>query len=141
MFGFFGRNTEATPKPTSRVFSKADERRCLAVREGTLVLAAADPGDARQHWTKDVRYSRAIKDEEDHPVFSLVNAATGLAVQRSLGPGHPVRLARFYPDDYDESVLWTESADLRKAFGCIRIMHNIDLTMEDNSLVNQLHWS
>ncbi|GJN00044.1 hypothetical protein PR202_ga17193 [Eleusine coracana subsp. coracana] len=134
MFGFFGRNTEATPKPTFRVFSKADERRCLAVRDGTLVLAAADPGDERQHWTKDVRYSRVVKDEEDHPVFSLVNAPTGLAVQRSLGPGHPV--GTLFPFDLDcWFACWlgstrTTTTDLRKAFGCIRIMHNVDLTMD-----------
>ncbi|TVU11649.1 hypothetical protein EJB05_45246, partial [Eragrostis curvula] len=130
MFGSFGKNTDATPPPTFKVFSKADEGRCLAVRDGALVLAAADPSDERQHWTKDVRYSRVIKDEEGNPVFSLVNAATGLAVQHSRGPGHPVTLARFYPDGYAESLFWTESADLRKAFGRIRMMHNVDLCMD-----------
>ncbi|KAK3132188.1 hypothetical protein QOZ80_6AG0517180 [Eleusine coracana subsp. coracana] len=130
MFGFFGRNTDASPAPTFKVFCKADEGRCLAVRDGALVLAAADPGDEHQHWTKDVRYSRVIKDEEGHPVFCLVNKASGLAVQRSFGPGYPVGLTRFYPDAFDESVLWTESVDLRKAFGCIRMIYDVHACLD-----------
>ncbi|KAK3130369.1 hypothetical protein QOZ80_6BG0492620 [Eleusine coracana subsp. coracana] len=130
MFGFLGRNTDASPPPTFRVFCEADEGRCLAVRDGALALAAANRRDKRQHWTKDVHLSRVIKDKDGHPVFSLVNKATGLALQHSLGPRLQVRLARFYPSGYDESVLWTESADLRKAFGCIRTMHNVDLCLD-----------
>ncbi|GJN00042.1 hypothetical protein PR202_ga17191 [Eleusine coracana subsp. coracana] len=130
MFGFFGRNTDASPAPTFKVFCKADEGRCLAVRDGALVLAAADPGDEHQHWTKDVRYSRVIKDEEGHPIFCLVNKASGLAVQRSFGPGYPVGLTRFYPDAFDESVLWTESVDLRKAFGCIRMIYDVHACLD-----------
>lgn len=31
----------------------------------------------------------------------------------------------FNPDNYDESLLWTESCDLGKDFGCIRMFHDI----------------
>src|SRR6185503_9693755 len=78
------------PDGTFKVFCKADEGLCLAVRRGALVLAPADPDDEHQHWFKDVRFSLRIEDEEGKPVFSLINKATGLAVQHSLGPFHPV---------------------------------------------------
>nr|CAB3470296.1 unnamed protein product [Digitaria exilis] len=112
-------------QPTFKVFCRADERRCLAVRDGALVLAPADPADEHQHWFKDARLSLWVKDVEGNPVFSLVNKATGLAVQHSLGPNRPVRLIMFDPDDFDESVLWTESGHLGREFGSIRPMHNV----------------
>ncbi|CAL5052359.1 unnamed protein product [Urochloa decumbens] len=129
MFGFFGRNPQGRP-PTFKIFCKADEASCLAVRGDTLVLAAADSSDERQHWIKDVRLSMHIKDKEGNPVFSLVNKATGLAIQHPHAPSYPVRLARFRPDDFDPSVLWTESGDLGKDFGSIRMMHNIRLNLD-----------
>jgi len=129
MFGYFGRNPQGPP-PTFKIFCKADEGSCLAVRDGTLVLTAADPGDEHQHWVKDVRLSMHIKDKEGNPVFSLVNKATGLAIQHPYGPSYPVRLTQFCPDDFVQSVLWTESGDLCKDFGCILMMHNIRLNLD-----------
>ena len=38
-----------------------------------------------------------------------------------------MRLAKFNPDNYGESLLWTESCDLGKDFGCIRMVHDISL--------------
>jgi hypothetical protein len=37
---------------------------------------------------------------------------------------------KFNPDNYDESLLWTESSDLGKDFGCICMMHNISLGLD-----------
>nr|XP_034589646.1 ricin B-like lectin R40C1 [Setaria viridis] len=115
---------------TFKVFCKADEGRCLAIRDGALVLTPADPADEHQHWFKDARLSLCVKDEEGNPVFSLVNKATGLTVQHSLGPYRPVRLVKFNPDRFDQSVLWTESGHLGRYFGCIRMMHDIDLGLD-----------
>ncbi|TKW33780.1 hypothetical protein SEVIR_2G261900v4 [Setaria viridis] len=112
-------------QPTFKVFCKAYEGRCLAVRDGALALLPADPADEQQHWFKDTRFSLGVKDKEGKPVFSLVNKATGLAVQHSLGPYRPVRLVKFNPEDFDESVLWTESGHLGRDFGCIRMMHDV----------------
>ncbi|RCV21244.1 hypothetical protein SETIT_4G123500v2 [Setaria italica] len=116
------------PEGTFKAFCKADEGLCLAVRSSALVLAAADPADEHQHWFKDVRFSLRIKDEEGKPVFSLLNKATGFAVQHSLGAYHP--LVKCNPEDFDESVLWTESGHLGREFGCIRMMHDVDLTLD-----------
>nr|CAB3470301.1 unnamed protein product [Digitaria exilis] len=118
------------PEGTFRVFCKADEGLCLAVRGGALVLATADPSDDYQHWFKDVRFSLRIKDEEGRPVFSLINKATGLAVQRSLCPYRPMRLVKFDPEDFDESVLWTESGHLGREFGRIRMINNVDMGLD-----------
>ena len=41
-----------------------------------------------------------------------------------------MRLAKFNPDNYDESLLWTESCDLGKDFGCIRMVHDISLGLD-----------
>ncbi|KAL6631265.1 hypothetical protein ACP70R_028115 [Stipagrostis hirtigluma subsp. patula] len=131
MFGFWQQTpTAGGAQPTFKIFCKADEGYCLAVRDGKVVLAAADSRDEHQHWFMDVRFSRHVKDEEGHPAFSLVNKATGLAVARSLGHGHPVKLLLFNPDYLDESVLWTESCDLGRDFGCIRMLSNINLTFD-----------
>ncbi|KAG2536766.1 ricin B-like lectin R40C1 [Panicum virgatum] len=115
------------PQGTFKVFCKANKGLCLAVRDGALVLAATDPTDEHQHWFKDIRFSLRIKDTEGKPVFSLVNKATGLAVQHSLGSYNRVRLVKFNPEDFDESVLWTESSHLGRDFSHIRMMHNINL--------------
>ncbi|CAN6214259.1 unnamed protein product [Urochloa humidicola] len=117
-------------QPTFKVFCRADKGRCLAVRNGALVLDPADPADEHQHWFKDASLSLCVKDEEGKPVFSLVNKATGLAVQHSLGPYRPVRLVKFDPDRFDQSVLWTESGHLGRNFGCIRMMHDINLGLD-----------
>ncbi|CAL5048554.1 unnamed protein product [Urochloa decumbens] len=118
------------PEGTFKVFCKADEGLCLAVRGGALVLAAADPADDHQHWFKDVRFSLRITDEEGKPVFSLINKATGLAIRHSLGPYHPVRLLEFDPEGFEESLLWTESGHLGREFGSIRMMHDVDLGLD-----------
>ncbi|KAF8723737.1 hypothetical protein HU200_021706 [Digitaria exilis] len=109
---------------------RLDEGRCLAVRDGALVLAPADPADEHQHWFKDARLSLWVKGIEGKPVFFLVNKATGLAVQHSLGPYRPVRLVKFNPDDFDESVLWTESGHMGREFGSIRSMHNVGFGLD-----------
>ncbi|CAD6343849.1 unnamed protein product [Miscanthus lutarioriparius] len=116
--------------PTFKIFckSESDEGCCLALRDGTLV--PADSPDEHQHWFRDTRLSIAMKDEEGNPVFSLVNKATNLAIKHSLGMNHPVRLAKFNPDNYDESLLWTESCDLGKDFGYIRMVHDISLGLD-----------
>ena len=77
-------------QPTFKVLCRAFEGRCLTVRDDAFVLAPADRADEHQHWFKDTRVSLRVKDKEGKPVFSLVNKATGLAVQHSLGPNRPV---------------------------------------------------
>uniref|UniRef100_A0A0E0CZX0 PH domain-containing protein n=1 Tax=Oryza meridionalis TaxID=40149 RepID=A0A0E0CZX0_9ORYZ len=117
-------------QPTFKIFCRADEGYCVAVREGNVVLAPTNPRDEHQHWYKDMRFSAKIKDEEGNPAFALVNKATGLAIKHSLGQGHPVKLAPFNPEYPDESVLWTESGDVGKSFRCIRMLNNIRLNFD-----------
>uniref|UniRef100_A0A0E0F570 PH domain-containing protein n=1 Tax=Oryza meridionalis TaxID=40149 RepID=A0A0E0F570_9ORYZ len=130
VYGFGLGHPRLNPEGTFKVFCKADEGLCLAVRGGALVLATADPTDEHQHWFKDVHFSLRIKDEEGKPVFSLINKATGFAIQHSLGPGHPVRLVKFNPEDFEESVLWTESGHLGRDFGRIRMLYDVNLGLD-----------
>lgn len=43
-----------------------------------------------QHWYKDMRHGREVKDEEDAPAMVLVNKATGQAIKHSHGRSNPV---------------------------------------------------
>ncbi|XP_039820888.1 ricin B-like lectin R40C1 isoform X2 [Panicum virgatum] len=117
-------------QPTFKVLCRAFEGRCLAVRDDAFVLAPADRADEHQHWFKDTRVSLRVKDKEGKPVFSLVNKVPGLAVQHSLGPNRPVRLVKINPEDFDESVLWTESGHLGRDFGRIRMMHDVGFGLD-----------
>ena len=121
---------EMIRNPTVRIFTKAEEDFSLTVRDGSVVLAPANPRDEFQHWYKDFRWGSQVKDEEGLPAFALVNKATGLAIKHSLGPTHPVRLIPFNPDYLDESILWTESHDTGEGFRCIRMVNNIRLNFD-----------
>ena len=37
---------------------------------------------------------------------------------------------KFNPEDFDESVLWTESGHLGRDFGRIRMLHNFDMVLD-----------
>ncbi|KAG2647638.1 hypothetical protein PVAP13_2KG584400 [Panicum virgatum] len=116
------------PNQVFKIFCRAaNDNYCLAVRDGAVVLAPANPKDIHQHWYKDMRHSTRVKDEEGMPAFALVNKATGLAIKHSLGQSHPVKLVPFNPDEEDASVLWTESKDVGKGFRCIRMVNNTRL--------------
>ena len=78
------------PNQVFKIFCRGNENYCLAVRDGAVVLAPANPKDIHQHWYKDMRFSTRVKDEEGMPAFALVNKATGLAIKHSLGQSHPV---------------------------------------------------
>ena len=79
------------PNQVFKIFCRAaNDNYCLAVRDGAVVLAPANPKDIDQHWYKDMRFSSRVKDEEGMPAFALVNKATGLAIKHSLGQSHPV---------------------------------------------------
>lgn len=79
-----------------RVFTKADPNFWLAIRDGSAVLAYANPSDEFQQWVMDERYS-IVKDEADRPSFSLINKATGQALKHGLGETQPVRNLFVFP--------------------------------------------
>ncbi|KAI5316340.1 hypothetical protein L3X38_036047 [Prunus dulcis] len=112
-------------KPTFRVFTKADPNFPLAITEGKVILARSHETDDFQHWYKDEKYSTRVKDEERFPSFALVNKATGQALKHSIGATHPVQLIPYNPDILDESILWTESADLGDGFRTVRMFCGI----------------
>ncbi|KAH0972464.1 hypothetical protein GBA52_024620 [Prunus armeniaca] len=117
-------------KPTFRVFTKADPNFSLAITEGKVILARSHETDDFQHWYKDEKYSTRVKDEERFPSFALVNKATGQALKHSIGATHPVQLIPYNPDILDESILWTESADLGDGFRTFRMVNNIRLNLD-----------
>ncbi|KAK4272238.1 hypothetical protein QN277_020822 [Acacia crassicarpa] len=74
---------------TVRIFTKADPNYSLTIRDGKVILAPSDPGDEYQHWYKNESPSWA-KDEFGRPAFSLVNKASGEALEHSIGETHSV---------------------------------------------------
>lgn len=112
------------------MYSKAETNYSLAIRDGKVILARADPSDPTQHWVRDERFSTKVKDEEGFPSFALINKATGLAMKHSLGPEKPVQLVPYNPNVLDESILWTESKDLGDSYRAIRMVNNIKLNVD-----------
>ncbi|KAF7111360.1 hypothetical protein CFC21_111383 [Triticum aestivum] len=116
---------------TFRIHCRASDDHSLALIDGQVVLAAADPGDDRQaslpsRWYKDVMYAGGLKDEAGNPAFALVNKATGDALKHSLGYHLPVRAIRFNPGCLDESVLWSESRDVAGGFSRVHMVNNME---------------
>lgn len=112
------------------MYCKAETNYCLAIRDGKVILARADPSDHTQQWVKDEKFSTKVKDEQGFPSFALVNKATGLAMKHSIGATHPVQLIPYNPNVLDESVLWTESKDLGDRYRAIRMVNNIRLNVD-----------
>jgi len=85
----FGHGHHQHPPPAHhdqtlfKIFCRADEGYCVAVRDDAVVLAPSNPRDEFQHWYKDMRHSTRVKDEEGMPAFALVNKATGLAISHT----------------------------------------------------------
>ncbi|KAM1196631.1 hypothetical protein ACFX2I_008334 [Malus domestica] len=123
-------NSYLSNKPTFRIFSKADPNLSLSIREGKVILARYQPTDDFQRWYKDEKYSTQVKDEERFPSFALINKATGHALKHSIGATQPVQLRPYNPDVLDESMLWTESADLGDGFRTVRMVNNIHLNVD-----------
>ncbi|KAL4203115.1 hypothetical protein AMTRI_Chr01g126290 [Amborella trichopoda] len=114
-----------------RVFTLAETNYSLTIRGESVVLAPANPDDELQHWIKDEKFSTRVKDEQGFPSFSLVNKATGQALKHSVGPEKPVQLTPYKGDnELDESILWTESEEVRGGFRCIRMVNNIRLNLD-----------
>nr|KJB80819.1 hypothetical protein B456_013G118100 [Gossypium raimondii] len=121
---------ELYKKPTVKVYCKADPNFHLTIRDGKVILAPSDPSDEFQHWYKDEKFSTSVKDEVGFPSFSLVNKATGQAIKHSIGASHPVQLVPYKPDHIDESVLWSESKEVRDGYRAIRMINNIRLNVD-----------
>ncbi|KAK9706199.1 hypothetical protein RND81_07G110500 [Saponaria officinalis] len=117
-------------KPSYRIECKAGgERYAVGVRDDKVVLTHPNSADITQHWCKDERYSTKVKDKDGYPSFILVNKGTAQAVKHSISC-HPVQLAPYRPDVFDESVLWTQGKDLGSGFRSIRTVNNVRLVMD-----------
>ncbi|XP_022718972.1 ricin B-like lectin EULS3 [Durio zibethinus] len=122
--------SELSKKPTVKVYCKADPNFHLTIRDGKVILAPSDPADEFQHWYKDQKFSTRVKDEEGFPSFSLVNKATGQAIKHSIGASHPVQLIPYRSDNFDQSILWSESKVMDDGYRAVRMINNIRLNMD-----------
>nr|KAJ0221486.1 hypothetical protein LSAT_V11C200071210 [Lactuca sativa] len=117
-------------KPTFRVYTKAKTDYSLTIRNGKVILAPTNSSDLHQHWIKDEKFGRSIKDEKGNPAFALVNKATGEAMKFSIGVTYPVQLKKYNPNEVDMSVLWSEGNDLGDGYRSFRTVTNIHLHLD-----------
>ncbi|XVE90087.1 hypothetical protein DITRI_Ditri20bG0048900 [Diplodiscus trichospermus] len=121
---------EFANKPTVKVHCKSAPNFHLTIRDGKVVLAPSNPSDEFQHWYKDEKFSTRVKDEVGFPSFSLVNKVTGQAIKHSIGASHPVQLIPYKSGQPDESILWSESKEVRDGYRAIRMVNNIRLNVD-----------
>ncbi|PWA57123.1 Ricin B lectin domain-containing protein [Artemisia annua] len=82
------------------------------------------------HWVKDDKFGKNIKDEEGYTSFALVNKATGQALKHSIGVTYPVQLVDYNPGKLDKTVLWTMGRNLGDGYRAIRAVDNIHLNLD-----------
>ncbi|KAK1314645.1 hypothetical protein QJS10_CPA06g00458 [Acorus calamus] len=116
--------------PDVRIFCRADSDLSLTVRDGSVVLAPANHRDPFQHWIKDEKFATRVKDREGFPSFALVNKATGLALQHPIGETQPVRLIPYSAGEFNQTILWTLSKDIKHGFKAIRMASNVRLSLD-----------
>ncbi|KAJ7522297.1 hypothetical protein O6H91_18G005500 [Diphasiastrum complanatum] len=102
----------------------------VTARADGVVLAPGDNSDIRQVWIKDNTWSTKVKDEAGFPAFILINKATQGALKHGKAEFDEVELTSFNPNELDESILWTESADVGHGYKCIRPVGNINLNLD-----------
>ncbi|KAM7269231.1 hypothetical protein ACFE04_024728 [Oxalis oulophora] len=125
-----GSESDLYSQRTYKIYCKAAPDFHLTVRDGQVVLARSDPSDPFQNWFKDKAFVKQLKDEEGRPCFALVNKATAQSIKHAVGGGHPVELAPYYLDVFDESVLWTLSKDFGHGYRTMRMVNDISLNMD-----------
>uniref|UniRef100_A0A0D9VTJ2 Ricin B lectin domain-containing protein n=1 Tax=Leersia perrieri TaxID=77586 RepID=A0A0D9VTJ2_9ORYZ len=124
-----------------RIQCRASDELSLAIVNGEVILAKADPCDDRQAmhlstafvpsrlhslvflilyadvWHKDAQYSAGIKDEEGRPAFALVNKGTGEALKLSFGYRFPV--SAFLPAAVSPLPCQGEEVDHEATHACM----------------------
>ncbi|KAF3340652.1 hypothetical protein FCM35_KLT09496 [Carex littledalei] len=120
-------NTKLPRQPTVRIYCQANDELSVTARNGTVVLAPANPNDHYQHWIKDMSYGDKVKDASGLPAFALVNRVTGEAIKNPAGENQEISLVTYNKNRLDDSVKWTEMWST--GFRAIRIADTTSLTL------------
>lgn len=115
---------------TVKIYCEADPDYHLANINGHVAMAPANESDPSQQWIMDTSWSVKVKDEAGFPAFALINRATGQALRHGRAESERVTLGPYHPDDLNEAVLFTQSADVGKGYQCIRPVNNIHLNLD-----------
>jgi hypothetical protein len=113
-----------------RIYCEQSPEYFLTVRDGEVVLTPGDADDVSQHWIKVDEWGNKIRDEVGFPAFALVSKATLKALKHGSQEWDRVELSYYNENDLDESVLWTQSADVGRGYQCIRPVGNIHLNID-----------
>eukprot|EP01018_Ginkgo_biloba_P030308 Gb_38438 [translate_table: standard] len=113
-----------------RIYCEANPDFFLTGRDTFALLAAGNTSDIHQHWIKVVSWGLTVKDEVGFPAFALVNKATLKALKHGDQEWDQIYLTDYTENTLDESILWTQSADVGKGYQCVRPVNNIHLNMD-----------
>ncbi|XP_024533059.1 ricin B-like lectin R40G3 [Selaginella moellendorffii] len=113
-----------------KIFCAANPDYVLTVKGDELVLAPGNGSNESQQFVKDCRWGSKVQDEAGSPAFSIVNKASGLALQHGSDSFEKVMLSPYDPERLDESVLWTQSDDVGGGYQCLRPVGNVHLNLD-----------
>eukprot|EP00252_Welwitschia_mirabilis_P012604 TRINITY_DN2781_c0_g1_i1.p1 TRINITY_DN2781_c0_g1~~TRINITY_DN2781_c0_g1_i1.p1 ORF type:complete len:396 (-),score=100.20 TRINITY_DN2781_c0_g1_i1:431-1618(-) len=122
---------DSMPKGQSvRIYCEQNPDFFLTNHDGDVVLAPGDENDVTQQWIKVDEWGTRIRDEANFPAFALVSKATLKALKHGTQEWDKVGLSYYNDNELDESVLWTQSADVGHGYQCIRPVTNIHLNLD-----------
>ncbi|XP_057856732.2 ricin B-like lectin R40G2 [Cryptomeria japonica] len=113
-----------------RIYCEQSPDHFMTLRNGEVVLTLGDADDISQHWIKVDEWGNQIKDEAGFPAFALVSKANLKALKHGNQEWDKVDLSYYNANDSDESILWTQSADVGHGYQCIRPVGNIHLNLD-----------
>ncbi|XP_038678672.1 ricin B-like lectin R40C1 [Tripterygium wilfordii] len=137
-------------RATVRIFTVADSKFSMSIRDGKVILATTNPSDPNQEWYKNEKYAQGVQDQMGRNAFALVNKGTGQAIKHATGNTQPVQLVVFNPNSVDRSLLWTKGADWVEGNSPIWMLNNLELALDaeaantkpfDGTLIKMWKWN
>eukprot|EP00252_Welwitschia_mirabilis_P013992 TRINITY_DN3099_c0_g1_i4.p1 TRINITY_DN3099_c0_g1~~TRINITY_DN3099_c0_g1_i4.p1 ORF type:complete len:285 (+),score=-0.51 TRINITY_DN3099_c0_g1_i4:161-1015(+) len=113
-----------------KIYCEANPDYNLAHCDGDVKMAVANESDPNQQWIMDTSWGVKSKDSAGFPAFALINRATGQAIRHSRTVDEKISLGPYHPDDLNEAVLFTQSADVGNGYQCIRPVYDISLNLD-----------
>eukprot|EP01018_Ginkgo_biloba_P028064 Gb_22442 [translate_table: standard] len=88
----------------------------------------------------DTSWDVKAKDEARFPTFSLINKATGKALRHGCAKNEKVTFGPYHPDDLNEVVLFTQSADVGvEAIACFLLSALLKINKIHNTYGHHHH--
>ncbi|KAH9288179.1 hypothetical protein KI387_032296, partial [Taxus chinensis] len=113
-----------------KIYCEANPDYYLANINGNVAMAPANESDPNQQWIMDTSWGVKAKDEAGYPAFALINKVTGQALRHGRAENEKILLGPYHPDDLNDAVLFTQSADMGRGYQCIKPVNNIHVSLD-----------